>query len=193
MTEWAFSSATLCWLRVREDSLIPSFARRKACRDRVSDLKINADKRRPDTIGDSERRQVKLHSLKLGEAEFGPEPASVVLDGSHAGHAFYGLMSPVALAPPEVPSISAGESWHLAGDGNSVKFPHPLALVWKFPISRLGQVPTSGLPTTRPKSTEITIFNEQTDRPLSLAATITRARRTEPGLSSSAQGRGGGG
>lgn len=40
---------------------------------------------------------MKLHSLKLGEAEFGREPASVVLDGSHAGDAFYGLMSPVAL------------------------------------------------------------------------------------------------
>lgn len=63
----------------------------------VSDLKVSAVQRRPDTIGDFDRKQVSLHSLKLGNAEFGKEPAFVVPDGSHAGQAFDGLMSPAAL------------------------------------------------------------------------------------------------
>jgi hypothetical protein len=48
-------------------------------------------------IGDFDRKQVRLHSLKLGKAEFGQEPAFVVPGGSHAGQAFDGLMSPAAL------------------------------------------------------------------------------------------------
>jgi predicted aspartyl protease len=63
----------------------------------VSDLKISAVQRRPDMIGDFDRKQVRLHSLKLGKAEFGQEPAFVVPGGSHAGQAFDGLMSPAAL------------------------------------------------------------------------------------------------
>jgi predicted aspartyl protease len=63
----------------------------------VSDLKISAVQRRPDTIGDFDRKQVSLHSLKLGKAEFRQEPAFVVPEGSHAGQAFDGLMSPAAL------------------------------------------------------------------------------------------------
>jgi predicted aspartyl protease len=63
----------------------------------VSDLKISAVQRRPDTIGDFDRKQVSLHSLKLGKAEFRQEPAFVVPEGSHPGQAFDGLMSPAAL------------------------------------------------------------------------------------------------
>jgi predicted aspartyl protease len=63
----------------------------------ISDLKISAVQRRPDMIGDFDRKQVRLHSLKLGKAEFGQEPAFVVPGGSHAGQAFDGLMSPAAL------------------------------------------------------------------------------------------------
>jgi len=63
----------------------------------VSDLKVSAVQRRPDTIGDFDRKQVSVHSLKLGKAEFRQEPAFVVPDGSHAGQAFDGLMSPAAL------------------------------------------------------------------------------------------------
>jgi predicted aspartyl protease len=63
----------------------------------VADLKISAVQRPPDTIGEFERKQMRLHSLRLGTAEFGQEPAFVVSDSSHAGRAFDGLMSPAAL------------------------------------------------------------------------------------------------
>jgi predicted aspartyl protease len=68
----------------------------------VWDLKINAVKQRSDTIGESERKPVKLHNLRLGTAEFGQEPAFVIADGSHGGHAFDGLMSPTALGMRKV-------------------------------------------------------------------------------------------
>jgi predicted aspartyl protease len=63
----------------------------------AADLKISAVQRPPDKIGDFERKQARLHSLRLGKAEFGQTPAFAVPDGSHAGHSFDGLMSPAAL------------------------------------------------------------------------------------------------
>jgi predicted aspartyl protease len=76
----------------------------------VWDLKINAVKQRSDTIGESERKPVKLHELRLGTAEFGQEPAFVVADGSHGGHSFDGLMSPTALGMRKVAiDLSRGE------------------------------------------------------------------------------------
>ncbi len=63
----------------------------------VSGLKISAVQRSTNMSGQFERKQVWLRSLKVGEAEFGQEPAFLVQDGSQAGHGFDGLMSPVAL------------------------------------------------------------------------------------------------
>jgi predicted aspartyl protease len=68
----------------------------------VWDLKIKAMKQRSDTIGQSERKPVKLQNLRLGTSEFGQEPAFVVADGSHGGHPFDGLMSPTALGMRKV-------------------------------------------------------------------------------------------
>jgi predicted aspartyl protease len=63
----------------------------------VSGLSISAVKRSTNLNGNFERKQVWLHSLKLGEAEFGQKPAFVVHDRSDAGRDFDGLMSPAAL------------------------------------------------------------------------------------------------
>ena len=56
-----------------------------------------AVKRSTNLNGNFERKQVWLHSLKLGAAEFGQEPAFVVHDRSDTGRDFDGLMSPAAL------------------------------------------------------------------------------------------------
>jgi predicted aspartyl protease len=56
-----------------------------------------AVKRSTNLNGNFERKQVWLHSLKLGEAEFGQEPAFVVHDHSDTGRDFDGLISPAAL------------------------------------------------------------------------------------------------
>jgi predicted aspartyl protease len=63
----------------------------------VADVKITAPPRVPDKIGEFQRKQVTLHSLKLGSAEFKQEPAYVVPDGNHSGEAFDGLIGPAAL------------------------------------------------------------------------------------------------
>jgi predicted aspartyl protease len=63
----------------------------------VSGLGISAVKRSTNLYGNFERKQVWLHSLRLGETEFGQEPAFVVHDRSDAGRDFDGLMSPAAL------------------------------------------------------------------------------------------------
>ena len=60
-------------------------------------VKISAVQRSTNMIGDFERDQVWLHSLRFGEAELGKEPAFVVHDSSDAGQGFDGLMSPAAL------------------------------------------------------------------------------------------------
>jgi len=63
----------------------------------VSGQSIGVVKRSTNLNGNFERKQVWLHSLKLGEAEFGYEPAFVVRDRSDTGRDFDGLMSPAAL------------------------------------------------------------------------------------------------
>jgi predicted aspartyl protease len=63
----------------------------------VKEVKISTEQRPPDRIGDFVHKQVSLHSLKLGQAEFLLPPACVVQDASHVGRAFDGLISPAAL------------------------------------------------------------------------------------------------
>ncbi len=63
----------------------------------VSGQSIGVVKRSTNLNGNFERKQVWLHSLKLGEAEFGHEPAFVVRDRSDTGRDFDGLISPAAL------------------------------------------------------------------------------------------------
>ncbi len=63
----------------------------------VSDVRVSAVQQSSGTIGESERRAVKLHSLRLGSAEFAQETAFLVPDGSHGGHPFDGLISPAGL------------------------------------------------------------------------------------------------
>jgi predicted aspartyl protease len=63
----------------------------------ASDLRISAVQRSSATIGESERKPLKLRSLRLGMEEFGKEPAFVIPDGSHGGHPFDGLISPAGL------------------------------------------------------------------------------------------------
>jgi predicted aspartyl protease len=63
----------------------------------VLDMKISAVQRSTNMIGDFERNQVWLRSLRFGEAELWKQPAFVVHNSSDAGQDFDGLMSPVAL------------------------------------------------------------------------------------------------
>lgn len=57
----------------------------------ISPMKISA------VIGEAERKQVWLRSVRLGEAQFGQEPAFVVRSRTDGNHDFDGLMSPAAL------------------------------------------------------------------------------------------------
>jgi predicted aspartyl protease len=57
----------------------------------ISPLKVSA------VIGEAERKQVWLRSVRLGEAQFGREPAFVVRSRTDGNHDFDGLMSPAAL------------------------------------------------------------------------------------------------
>jgi predicted aspartyl protease len=63
----------------------------------AKEVKINAGQRPSDTIGEFVHKQLSLHSLKLGQAEFRQPPACVVQDASREGRAFDGLISPAAL------------------------------------------------------------------------------------------------
>jgi predicted aspartyl protease len=63
----------------------------------VSDLKVSTVQRSTNMIGDFERHQVWLRSLRFGEAEFGQEPAFVVHNRSEVGQDFDGLLSPAAV------------------------------------------------------------------------------------------------
>jgi predicted aspartyl protease len=63
----------------------------------AKELKVSAGQRSSDAIGEFARRQLSLHSLKLGQAEFRQTPACVVQDPSHEGRGFDGLISPAAL------------------------------------------------------------------------------------------------
>ena len=57
----------------------------------ISPMKVSA------VIGEAERKQVWLRSVRLGEAQFGQEPAFVVRSRTDGNHDFDGLMSPAAL------------------------------------------------------------------------------------------------
>lgn len=63
----------------------------------VLGMKISDVQQSTNMIGDFERNQVWLRSLRFGEAELGKEPAFVVHNSSDAGQEFDGLMSPAAL------------------------------------------------------------------------------------------------
>ena len=63
----------------------------------ISGLALNAVQRSTNLKGDFERKQVVLQSLRLGETEFGQEPAFVVHDHNDSGRDFDGVMSPAAL------------------------------------------------------------------------------------------------
>ncbi len=68
----------------------------------VLDMKISALQRSTNMIGDFERNQVWLRSLKFGEAELGKEPAFLVHDRSDTEPDLDGLMSPAALGITKV-------------------------------------------------------------------------------------------
>jgi predicted aspartyl protease len=59
----------------------------------ISAVRISA----VNTIGEAERKQVWLHSLRLGETKFGEEPAFMVRRENDGNPEFDGLMSPAAL------------------------------------------------------------------------------------------------
>jgi len=67
-------------------------AARPASPVRVSEVQPN-----PGTIGEFDRKQVWLDSLRLGEAEFGKEPAFLVKGAADGSRNFDGLISPAVL------------------------------------------------------------------------------------------------
>jgi hypothetical protein len=60
-------------------------------------MRVSEVRPTPGTIGEFDRKQVWLPSLRLGEAEFGKEPAFLVRSRSDGAQDFDGLMSPAAL------------------------------------------------------------------------------------------------
>jgi predicted aspartyl protease len=77
----------------------------------ISDVRVSAVQQSSNTIGDSERKQVKLRSLRLGTTEFAQEPAFLVPDGSNGGHPFDGLISPAGLGVKRVAiDLARGEA-----------------------------------------------------------------------------------
>ena len=60
-------------------------------------MRVSEVRPTPGTIGEFDRKQVWLPSLKLGEAEFGKELAFVVRSRTDGAQDFDGLMSPAAL------------------------------------------------------------------------------------------------
>jgi Aspartyl protease len=60
-------------------------------------MRVSEVRPTPGTIGEFDRKQVWLPSLKLGEAEFGKEPAFLVRSRGEGAQDFDGLMSPAAL------------------------------------------------------------------------------------------------
>jgi len=60
-------------------------------------MRVSEVRPTPGTIGEFDRKQVWLPSLRLGEAEFGKEPAFVVRGRTDGAQDFDGLMSPAAL------------------------------------------------------------------------------------------------
>jgi predicted aspartyl protease len=63
----------------------------------VSMLLVSSVQRSTNVVGDFERRQVRLESVRLGKTEFRREAAFVVQNHRDAGDDFDGLMSPAAL------------------------------------------------------------------------------------------------
>jgi predicted aspartyl protease len=72
--------------------LFQPFTPRSAAPMRVSEVRPT-----PGTIGEFERKQVWLDSLRLGEAEFGKEPAFLVKGAEGGTQNFDGLISPAML------------------------------------------------------------------------------------------------
>jgi hypothetical protein len=60
-------------------------------------MRVSEVRPTPGTIGEFDRKQVWLPSLRLGEAEFGKEPAFLVRGRGEGVQDFDGLMSPAAL------------------------------------------------------------------------------------------------
>jgi hypothetical protein len=60
-------------------------------------MRISEVRPSPGTIGEFDRKQVWLPSLRLGETEFGKEPAFLVRSRGEEAQDFDGLMSPAAL------------------------------------------------------------------------------------------------
>jgi hypothetical protein len=60
-------------------------------------MRVSEVRPTPGTIGEIDRKQVWLPSLRLGEAEFGKEPAFLVRSRGEGAQDFDGLMSPAAL------------------------------------------------------------------------------------------------
>jgi hypothetical protein len=56
----------------------------------AKELKVSAGQRSSDTIGEFAHKQLSVHSLRLGQAEFRQMPACVVQDPSHEGRSFDG-------------------------------------------------------------------------------------------------------
>jgi predicted aspartyl protease len=63
----------------------------------ASPMRVSEVRPTPGTIGEFERKQVWLDSLRLGEAEFGKEPAFLVKGAGDARQNFDGLISPAVL------------------------------------------------------------------------------------------------
>jgi predicted aspartyl protease len=68
----------------------------------ASPVKVSADQRSANMIGEFERKQVRLHSLRLGQAEFLQEPAFLVRTRGDATVDFDGLLSPAVLGITKV-------------------------------------------------------------------------------------------
>ncbi len=73
----------------------------------ASPMRVSQVQPTPGTIGEFDRKQVWLDSLRLGEAEFGREPAFLVKGGGGERQDFDGLISPATLGISKV-SIDLG-------------------------------------------------------------------------------------
>ncbi len=60
-------------------------------------MRVSEVRPTPGTIGEFDRKQVWLDSLRLGEAEFGKEPAFLVKGAGDGRQNFDGLISPAVL------------------------------------------------------------------------------------------------
>jgi hypothetical protein len=60
-------------------------------------MRVSEVQRAPGTIGEFDRKQVWLASLRLGDTEFGKEPAFLVRNRTDGTRDFDGLISPAAL------------------------------------------------------------------------------------------------